>query len=88
MDFAFLIHSRDYTDIARKFKIAKYLPKSWVEFWCLHWPPFIVSKIDGLKDEDEKDCKGWLIGVPLTAKQMIENRELAKKRIVQAIKKL
>ncbi|PIY74108.1 MAG: hypothetical protein COY85_04140 [Candidatus Portnoybacteria bacterium CG_4_10_14_0_8_um_filter_40_50] len=49
MDFAFLIHSRDHTDVQRKFKIAKFLPKSWVEFWCLHWPPVIVSKIKGLK---------------------------------------
>jgi len=45
MDFAFLIHSRDYTDVQRKFKIAKFLPKSWVEFWCLHWPPVVTSKI-------------------------------------------
>ncbi|PIS31902.1 MAG: hypothetical protein COT41_00480 [Candidatus Portnoybacteria bacterium CG08_land_8_20_14_0_20_40_83] len=55
MDFAFLIHSRDYTDVQRKFKIAKYLPKSWVEFWCLHWPPFIVSKITGKEKPSTRD---------------------------------
>ena len=66
MDFAFLIHSRDYTDVQRKFKIPKYLPKSWVEFWCLHWPPVVVSKIDGLKDKEGKECKDWLIGVPMS----------------------
>jgi predicted amino acid dehydrogenase len=87
MDFAFLIHSRDYTDVQRKFKIAKFLPKSWVEFWCLHWPPVVVSKITGLKDKDGKECKGWLIGIPMTAKQMMENREMAKEKIIQAIKK-
>jgi len=88
MDFAFLIHSRDYTDVQRKFKIAKYLPKSWVEFWCLHWPPVVVSKITGLKSQiDNKEITGWLIGIPLTAKQMMENRELAKKRVIQAVKK-
>lgn len=87
MDFAFLIHSRDWTDVAHKFKIAKYLPKSWVEWWCLHWPPIVVSKITGLIDKERKEAKGWLIGIPMTAKQMMENRELAKKRIVQAIKK-
>jgi len=87
MDFAFLIHSRDYTDVQRKFKIAKFLPKSWVEFWCLHWPPVVVSKITGLKDKDGQECKGWLIGIPMTAKQMMENREMAKEKIIQAIKK-
>ncbi|OGZ33528.1 MAG: hypothetical protein A2Y98_01175 [Candidatus Portnoybacteria bacterium RBG_19FT_COMBO_36_7] len=45
---------KDYTDVQRKFKVAKYLPKSWVEFWCLHWPPVVVSKIDGLKDKKEE----------------------------------
>jgi predicted amino acid dehydrogenase len=87
MDFAFLIHSRDYKDVQRKFKIAKFLPRSWVEFWCLHWLPIVVSKIDGLKDKDGKECKGWLIGIPMTAKQMMENRELAKEKIIQAINK-
>lgn len=88
MNFAFLIHSRDYTDVQRKFKIAKYLPKSWVEFWCLHWPPVVVSKVTGFKSQKmEKEIKGWLIGIPMTAKQMMENREMAKKKIVKAIKK-
>lgn len=87
MDFAFLIHSRDYTDVQRKFKIAKFLPKSWVEFWCLHWPPIVVSKIKGLKDKDGQECRGWLIGIPMTAKQMVENRKLAKEKIVKAINK-
>jgi predicted amino acid dehydrogenase len=47
----------------------------------------IVSKIDGLKDNDGKECNGWLIGIPMTAKQMMENQELAKEKIILAIKK-
>lgn len=82
MDFAFLIHSRDYTDIQRKFKIAKYLPKWLINFWCLRWPPFVVSKITSLND-----IRGWIIGIPMTAKQMLEKRELANKKIIQAINK-
>jgi predicted amino acid dehydrogenase len=88
MDFAFLIHSRDWRDVQRKFKIAKFLPKSWVEFWCFHWPPVVVSKITGLKSQiNGKEIKGWLIGIPMTARQMLENRVLAQKKIIQAIDK-
>jgi predicted amino acid dehydrogenase len=88
MDFAFLVHARDHTDIARKFKIAKYLPKRLVEFWCLHWPPFVVTKIDNLKpDNSGKTISGCLIGIPMTAKQMLDNRDLAMKKTVEAVKK-
>ncbi len=86
MKFAFLVHSRDYTDVHRKFKFTKYLPKKLVEFWCLHWPPIVVSKITGLEKNNE-EIKGWIIGIPLTAKQMLERRKLAQKRIVDAINK-
>lgn len=47
--------------------------------------PMVVSKITGLKSQiDGKEINGWLIGVPMTAKQMIENRDLAKNGIKAA----
>ena len=88
MNYAFLVHARDYSDVRRKYKIAKYLPRSFVEFWCLHWPPIVVSEITGLKcQKTSKELKGWVVGIPMTAKQMMENRELAKKRVLQAARK-
>ena len=87
MDFAFLIHSRDYKDVEKKFKIAKFLPRKLIEYWCLHWPPVLVSRVTGLEDKEGKECKGYIIGIPMTAKQMMENRELAQQRVVQAINK-
>ncbi len=88
MDYAFLIHSRDYTDVQRKFKIAKFLPKELIEFWCLHWPPILVKKIYGFKSKKtDKNVTGYIIGITMTAKQMIDNRKLAQKRVIQAIKK-
>ena len=88
MDFAFLIHSRDYTDIQRKFKVAKYLPKSLIEFWCTHWPPILISQINSLKSKKtNKQMKGWVIGVPMTAEQMLADRKSARKKIIQAINK-
>jgi len=88
MDFAFLVHSRNYQDVEKKFKLAKFLPRSWVEFWCLHWPPVVVAKITGLKCQaDGEEVIGWLIGIPMTAKQILDNKDLAKKKIIKAIKK-
>lgn len=81
MNFAFLVHARDYTDISRKFKVAGCLPKKLIEFWCFHWPPFVVSKIS------VKNAHGWIIGIPMTAWQILENRPAAKNKIIRAIKK-
>lgn len=85
--FAFLVHSRDLSDVYRKFPFTKKLPPKIVEFWCKHSWPIIVSKITGLKSQkDNKEISGYIIGIPMTAKQMLENRELAVRRIVQACK--
>ena len=88
MNFAFLIHSRDWVDVPQKFKIARFLPRKWIRLWCLYWPPVIFSEITGLKSlKTGEEIKGWVIGVPMTAKQLLERRKLAHKRIIQAINK-
>ncbi len=87
MKFAFLIHPRDHTDVYRKFKIARFIPKKLLEFWCLRWPPVLISKVTGLKNKNGEEIQGWIISLPMTAKQMIEHRKRAQKRIIQAIKK-
>jgi len=88
MDFAFLIHARDHTDIQKKYKIVKYLPKKIVEFGCFHCPPFVVKKIFSLRSrKTHEKIKGWLIGIPMTAEQILKNRHQAQKKIQQAINK-
>lgn len=83
-----MIHTRDWPDVQRKFRMARYLPRKWVRLWCLYWPPVVFSEITGLKSKKTgKEIKGWLIGVPMTAKQLLERRDVAQKRIIQAIKK-
>lgn len=78
--FAFLIHARDISDMYRRFPFAKKLPDSFLEFYCKHSWPIVVYK-----KRDEK-ISGYIIGVPMTAKQILENRELAVKRITRASK--
>ncbi len=83
-----MVHARDHTDVQLKYKFAKCLPRGLIEFWCNHWPPVLVSVIRGLKAKNSgKGINGFIIGLPMTARQMLDNRELAQKRVIQAINK-
>lgn len=84
--FAFIIHPRDISDAARKFSLMKFLPSFVVNLACRYTPPLIASKISGLKSWDTKrPIEGWLLICPLTTRQLLNNRELAKKRIKATI---
>lgn len=85
--FAFIVHPRSTYDAANKFFFLKLLPKPIAIFFLRHLWPITATKIEGLKSlETGKNIDGWILGVPLTPRQMIENRILAKKRILQAVK--
>ena len=82
--FAFLIHPRNIQDVYRKYPFAKIFPikNRMVPSIFL---PIIASEITGLKiSKTGKEIKDILLAF-LLAKQMLEERELAK-RIIQAIK--
>lgn len=49
-------------------------------------PPVAVSKITGLKDRNGNAIEGMIIAVTMTAKQMMEERDTARKKIIQASK--
>jgi fatty aldehyde-generating acyl-ACP reductase len=82
--FAFLVHSRRTEDIFRKYSWLKYLPIKVVNFTLKFWPPIIVSKITGLKTLDGQNLEGFVIGIPMTARQMIEDRAHALLQIKKA----
>lgn len=82
----FLVHSRDIKDLTRKYPILRFVPRIIVNFIARNLPPITVSKITGLKNEDSSDIEGFIIGITMTARQMIENRELALKKIIDACK--
>ena len=84
--FAFLIHPRDLRDVFRKYKFLRFFPRSFIEFIFLYfWPPILVSKITGLKNNrNGEEIPGFVISIPMTARQMIEHRDRARHKIVQA----
>lgn len=87
MKFAFIVHPRDLSDVYKKYSFLKFIPSALVNFILLRfWPPVLVSKITGLKSKaDNVPIDGCVISIPLTARQMVEHRDLASKKILDAI---
>ena len=84
--FAFFVHPRNISDTYRKWPFLKLFPVPWVEWFLQRYWPIILSEIEGVKKLDGTPVRGWLITIPITAEQMLADRELAKKKIVQAVK--
>ncbi len=84
--FAFIVHSRDRSDLPRKYPFLSSFPNFIIDFITKNLPPIVVSKITGLVDKYGNKIDGLVIGVPMTAHQLLENKSLALKRILSAIK--
>ncbi|MDD4169875.1 MAG: shikimate dehydrogenase [Desulfotomaculaceae bacterium] len=68
--FAFMLHPSYAEDVARKFKIAKFMPDVMVERVFAMAPSMKVSHITGLRSRYE-EAEGWFIACPLTARMMM-----------------
>jgi predicted amino acid dehydrogenase len=93
--FAFLVHPRHYGDILKNMPYLRFLPSGLVKFLLRFWPPFIVTKIKNFgvkeknisnKDSQNYTVNGLIIGVPLMSNDLLQNKPLAEKRILRAIK--
>ncbi len=80
----FLVHARNHRDLIRKFPILKFLPNKLIDWIAVSLPPIIVSKITGLTNLDNQPIGGYIIGMTMTARQMIEDRQKATRKIIQA----
>lgn len=71
--FAFIIHPMDLKrDAARKYPILRYLPLRTVESIALRISPKIMSHITGIESATGARAEGWLIGCPLSPRQLVE----------------
>lgn len=83
-DYAFLIHPRDLSDVARKYPVFRHLPSEWVESFTRYLWPIVGSRITGLKSlSTGETMTGYIVICPLTPEQMHYDKRLAKKRILQ-----
>ena len=85
-EFAFLVHPRDLEDVEKKYPFVKLFSACLVRFCVKHLWPVIVSPITGLRNKEGKEILGYVVSCPMLASQMIENRSLAVKRIIQVVK--
>jgi fatty aldehyde-generating acyl-ACP reductase len=85
-EFAFIVHPRDLSDAKRKYPFAEYMPKGMIEIWSRFQWPTVGSRIEGLVVRTGRKVNGWVIICPMTTKLMIKNRDVAKKRVLQAAK--
>lgn len=70
--FAFILHPLSTEDVARKCRLARYLPPSWMEAMLRHIKPKVISEITGIRSRTGAETAGWFIGCPLTSRQLIE----------------
>lgn len=84
--FAFLVHPRNLDDFFRRFPLLKFLPLLFVNFLTKHLPPVIVSKITGLTTKTGDHIDGFIVATTLTAKQMMEDKKYAERKIIEVIK--
>lgn len=85
--FAFLIHPRDTQDVYLKFAFFRYLPSSVTYAFTKNFWPITMSRVTGLKSfKDGRDIPGWVISIPLTARQIMEDKDLAFKHIIKALR--
>lgn len=83
--FAFIVHSRSHNDFRRKFPYMRMVPDFILDvITSLMWP-IRVSEVTGNKSADGKESTGVVIGFPMTASQMLKNRKLALKKIIQSV---
>ncbi len=84
--FAFLVHPRSTHDVYRKYPFLKFLPLSLLHFLLRFYWPVVLSRVTGLTSRvTGKEIRGFVLTIPLTTRQMMENRALALKKILQAV---
>jgi predicted amino acid dehydrogenase len=85
--FAFLVHPRDISDVYKKYPFLKYFSNKIIATILLYFWPIVVSEVNGVKERKTgKKIKGWVISIPITAEQMMNNRDVSRKFIIKACK--
>lgn len=83
---AFIVHPRDYGDVVSNVPFLKVFPR-WVvmKYFRYVWP-FTVSSIRGVTSlKTGVELPGWVIGVPLFAHEMMEDRDHARRKIQRGV---
>lgn len=84
--FAFLVHSRGYKDIYRKYPNLSFLPKSIIVFIMNNLWPVTLSRVTGVYSIDTRqEVNGYVLGITATSDYLLKNRKSALKKIRSAV---
>lgn len=83
--FAFVVHPLRFDDFARKYPMTRYLPQRLVEAGFKAIGPIMTGHTTGVVSATGEELEGWLIGLPLTPKILLESPyEWVLKKLEQA----
>src|SRR3989344_1211728 len=83
--FAFLVHPREIEDFLIKFPYLRILPTSALLYLTKRFGPVRASRITGLTDTTGKPLIGYIVGITMTAHQMVEDPQAALQQIRRAV---
>jgi fatty aldehyde-generating acyl-ACP reductase len=84
-DFVFIVHPRDFQDVARQYSWARFFPVGLIAVLTRKLWPVLGPKITGVITKAGKPLRGQVIFVPMVPDQMFKDLYLARKRVYQAI---
>jgi predicted amino acid dehydrogenase len=72
-NFAFVLHPLNArADVARKYRIVRFFPESFIHFISRYFPSAYLSHITGIRSAaNGKQIEGWFVGCPLTTRRMM-----------------
>ncbi len=84
--FAFLLHPRSLADIRKHFPVLRFLPRPLVLWLVRLMPPLALGTVRGFIGKDGVPSLGYLIAIPIPAREMLEHRELARRHVLKALR--
>lgn len=73
--FAFILHPLGVADVARKYRVASYLPRRMVEWGVKRMRARPLSHIRGIRSPLGPEIEGWFVGCGLLPRQFLELEE-------------
>ncbi|MCS7173297.1 MAG: shikimate dehydrogenase [Armatimonadetes bacterium] len=71
--FAFVLHPLEPVHFSWRFAFTRWFPPRWVEEVFKLLPPMELSHITGIRSPVGSQAEGWLIGLPLTPRTLLES---------------
>jgi predicted amino acid dehydrogenase len=83
--FGFIVHPIDIKQLKESWPALKFLPPVFIRLLLKYCPPFMASKIKGVRSPTGREIEGYFIACPLLPEQMVKlDENFVVKKIIQA----